>query len=101
MECVDFRKGVWTVRDKGKYTSKTNFYGIAYDEGSDTSLVICQPVTGRTHQIRVHLQHIKYPIDNDPNYGPNAALVAINEDGELIEDENTKIVPWVPPIMIQ
>jgi hypothetical protein len=27
------------------------------------------PVTGRTHQIRLHLQHVGHPILNDPLYG--------------------------------
>lgn len=34
-----------------------------------TSLVKCEPLTGRTHQIRVHLQYLGYPIANDPLYG--------------------------------
>jgi len=32
------------------------------------SVVLCQPVTGRTHQIRVHLQAIGHPISNDMVY---------------------------------
>lgn len=32
------------------------------------SIVRCLPVTGRTHQIRVHLQHLGHPIENDPIY---------------------------------
>lgn len=34
-----------------------------------TSLVECRPRTGRTHQIRVHLQHLGHPIANDGQYG--------------------------------
>ncbi|GAQ83120.1 hypothetical protein KFL_001360170 [Klebsormidium nitens] len=30
-----------------------------------TSVVACQPLTGRTHQIRVHLQYLGHPIAND------------------------------------
>jgi 23S rRNA pseudouridine1911/1915/1917 synthase len=40
--------------------------------------------TGRTHQIRLHLSHIKYPIVGDPVYGgrfglPRGATQALNE----------------------
>ncbi|KAG7386862.1 hypothetical protein PHYPSEUDO_015172 [Phytophthora pseudosyringae] len=34
------------------------------------SIVECRLLTGRTHQIRVHLQHLGFPIVNDPLYGP-------------------------------
>ncbi|MBN2131837.1 MAG: RluA family pseudouridine synthase [Sedimentisphaerales bacterium] len=33
------------------------------------SLVKCEPRTGRTHQIRVHLSHLKHPIVADDMYG--------------------------------
>jgi len=32
------------------------------------SLIACQPLTGRTHQIRVHLAHIRHPIVGDSTY---------------------------------
>ncbi|KAL5543838.1 hypothetical protein UlMin_007622 [Ulmus minor] len=32
------------------------------------SIVLCEPVTGRTHQIRVHLQYMGHPIANDMLY---------------------------------
>lgn len=32
------------------------------------SLVECQPKTGRTHQIRVHMSHLKHPVVGDPVY---------------------------------
>jgi tRNA pseudouridine32 synthase len=44
---------------------------------SGYSIVRCMPLTGRTHQIRVHLQFLGHPISNDPIYcnqrvfGPN------------------------------
>lgn len=33
------------------------------------SLINCQLKTGRTHQIRVHLQHLGFPLVGDPLYG--------------------------------
>jgi 23S rRNA pseudouridine1911/1915/1917 synthase len=33
------------------------------------SLVECRLETGRTHQIRVHMQHIGHPLFNDDTYG--------------------------------
>ena len=33
------------------------------------TLVSCRLETGRTHQIRVHMQYIKHPIVGDPEYG--------------------------------
>ena len=35
----------------------------------DTTLIECMLKTGRTHQIRVHMNYIKHPIVNDPVYG--------------------------------
>ena len=37
------------------------------------SLLQCEPLTGRTHQIRVHLQHAGHPILGDERYGDEAA----------------------------
>ena len=38
------------------------------------SLVECKLETGRTHQIRVHFQHIKHPLFNDFEYGGDKIL---------------------------
>ncbi|CAC13471.1 RIBOSOMAL LARGE SUBUNIT PSEUDOURIDINE SYNTHASE D (PSEUDOURIDYLATE SYNTHASE) (URACIL HYDROLYASE) [Mycoplasmopsis pulmonis] len=40
-----------------------------YYEKQPLSLVECQLETGRTHQIRVHLNYFKHPVWNDPLYG--------------------------------
>jgi 23S rRNA pseudouridine955/2504/2580 synthase len=58
------------VSNKGK-TAQTRVrlsrtYGIY-------SLLQCSPVTGRTHQIRVHLQHAGHPILGDERYGDEDA----------------------------
>jgi len=47
--------------------------------------VLCQLETGRTHQIRVHMSHIRHPLVGDPVYGgrlhiPSGASVALADE---------------------
>jgi 23S rRNA-/tRNA-specific pseudouridylate synthase len=58
-----------TVYEKTVKPSQTAFSVVDYDEETDSTVVICRPMTGRTHQIRLHLQFLGHPIANDPNYG--------------------------------
>lgn len=48
---------------------------------NDFTLIECQLETGRTHQIRVHLNYIGYPIAGDPMYGPRKTLKG---DGQFL-----------------
>ncbi len=41
------------------------------------TLVECKLQTGRTHQIRVHMQYINHPVVGDPKYGPEKKRFAI------------------------
>ncbi|MCZ0755507.1 RluA family pseudouridine synthase [Anoxybacillus sp. J5B_2022] len=41
---------------------------------SDYTFIECQLETGRTHQIRVHMKYIGYPLAGDPKYGPKKTL---------------------------
>ncbi|QQY08811.1 MAG: RluA family pseudouridine synthase [Candidatus Xiphinematobacter sp.] len=45
----------------------THFQVLSSARG--TSLLVCFPQTGRTHQIRVHLKHLGYPVLGDAIYG--------------------------------
>lgn len=60
-------------RTKMKVTalnSKKAVTNVIVDKVYDNySLVTCLLETGRTHQIRVHLNYIKHPIYGDPKYG--------------------------------
>ncbi len=59
------------VHTNGK-ESLTRFKLVRRFEGY--SLVKCEPVTGRTHQIRVHTLHAGYPIVGDDKYSPDELL---------------------------
>ncbi|KAI9224175.1 pseudouridine synthase [Blastocladiella britannica] len=59
--------GLNEVHESGK-ACETRFERLAFDPETNRSLVRAQPVTGRTHQIRVHLRHLGHPIPNDPLY---------------------------------
>jgi len=64
--CTNRQKGAHTVNESGK-PAQTAFRRLCYN--GHTSVVQCEPLTGRTHQIRIHLRHIGYPIFNDLVYG--------------------------------
>ncbi|MDX8384120.1 MAG: RluA family pseudouridine synthase [Ghiorsea sp.] len=65
---TDIQSGGWLVRvdDKGK---RAVSYFSAVERFEGASLVKIKIVTGRTHQIRVHAQHIGQPIAGDTKYG--------------------------------
>ena len=42
--------------------------GRSWKSKEGYSIVRCLPLTGRTHQLRVHLQFLGHPISNDPIY---------------------------------
>ncbi|WP_432806190.1 RluA family pseudouridine synthase [Metabacillus idriensis] len=59
----------------GGQPALTHFKTEDYNTRFDVSLVKLQLDTGRTHQIRVHLSHIGYPISGDDLYGGNKNLI--------------------------
>ena len=56
------------ISEEGK-ASHTDFVPLEYDPTLNATLVACYPHTGRLHQIRIHLFHVKHPILGDPIYG--------------------------------
>ena len=74
------------ISKNGKY-ARTDFIPLEYDSELNTTLVECYPITGRTHQIRVHLFHVKHNILGDPIYGTSFDIANRYLEGELsIED---------------
>lgn len=59
------------VVDEGK-DAVTHFNVL--ERFDNLTLVECILETGRTHQIRVHMKYIGYPLAGDPKYGPRKTL---------------------------
>ncbi|KAL3781776.1 hypothetical protein HJC23_009206 [Cyclotella cryptica] len=72
------------VSPDGKHAI-SRFQLISYDPNSNLSLVSCCPITGRGHQLRVHLQAIGFPIQNDVAYG------GMVDEGKSTEQEALSI----------
>ncbi|KAL8721819.1 MAG: hypothetical protein Q9225_001574 [Loekoesia sp. 1 TL-2023] len=77
---------------------KTQDSKMAWKGKEGYSIVRCLPLTGRTHQLRVHLQFLGHPISNDPIYcnqrvfGPSlAAGDALSDDDEDIISRLSKM----------
>jgi len=50
--------------------SQTRWRTLAFDESSGSTRLELEPVTGRSHQLRVHLQALGHPILGDQLYAP-------------------------------
>jgi 23S rRNA pseudouridine1911/1915/1917 synthase len=59
------------IARKGGRMARTDFKVLR--TGREASLLQCRLHSGRTHQIRVHLQHLGYPILGDTVYGGRRA----------------------------
>lgn len=51
--------------------AQTLYQGLSYDEDQDITRVLLTPITGRSHQLRVHMQYIGHPITGDQFYHPH------------------------------
>ena len=66
----------WPNRPKQKVDVKvgkpslTRYRVTGFDAAHDTTRLVLEPVTGRTHQLRVHLLAIGHPIVGDALYAP-------------------------------
>ena len=74
-----------TVLRSGGKTAIT-YYKLINSKHGQISLIECKLETGRTHQIRVHMDHIKCPVIGDQTYGrtKNFNLSTIDSEDKLM-----------------
>ena len=66
------KRAVGDPERDGAVKAVTRFRVLASGRGH--TLVLCEPLTGRTHQLRVHFSHLGYPILGDDLYGAPSLL---------------------------
>ncbi len=71
----DDRKKMAVVKEGGRNTITE--YEVVERFGKYT-IVKCKLKTGRTHQIRVHMEYLGYPLVGDPKYSPMKTPFSIN-----------------------
>lgn len=76
-QVFEFKKAV-----KGAKIAKTLYKVLA--SKNNLSLVECTLLTGRTHQIRVHMSGIGCPLLGDGKYGKNEQNKRFKENGQLL-----------------
>ena len=81
---ISYRDAIHACTSDGKQAA-TKFKAIGYCAQSDTTLLECQPITGRTHQIRLHVQFLGNPIANDPCYGGDLFFGDLHRRTDAIE----------------
>ena len=70
----------WPNRPKQKVDfetgkiSRTKYSVLSYDAKANTSRVVLIPVTGRTHQLRLHMKSINHAIVGDELYANKSAI---------------------------
>ncbi|AJC83897.1 RluA family pseudouridine synthase [Campylobacter peloridis] len=65
----------------------TDFQSLEFFENLNASLVLAKPLTGRQHQIRLHLFHVKHKILGEPLYGLEKIQIEQILDGKMSETE--------------
>ena len=86
------------VDENGK-PAHTRFEPIEYDPVHDATLLRATPHTGRQHQIRVHLFHVKHPILGDPIYGV-PMKIAIKYLDKVLTPEERLFYMGAPRLML-
>nr|WP_243705910.1 RluA family pseudouridine synthase [Campylobacter volucris] len=69
----------------------THFETLEYIDYLNASLILAKPLTGRQHQIRLHLFHVKHKIFGEPLYGLEKKDIEKILDNKLNEKERVQI----------
>lgn len=80
------------VTDINSKDAITHFQVIKRFPNVNQTLIECNLETGRTHQIRVHMAYIGYPIYNDPVYGKRKQTTSF---GQFL---HSKKIAFIHPI---
>lgn len=78
------------ICDDGK-NALTRIIPLKYLPPKDLTIIRVIPMTGRTHQIRVHMFHVKHKIVGDPIYGINEFFVDKFLNGNMGKSERLKL----------
>jgi RluA family pseudouridine synthase len=82
--------GMMRVDEKNGKRSRTEFSVRERFPKAGCLLVECRPLTGRTHQIRTHLKHLRFPIVGDQIYGGPALLLSSLKGGYSLKPGQTE-----------
>ena len=82
------RQKMAVTRDNSK-DAITNFDVL--QRYQNNTLIECRLVTGRTHQIRVHMAHIGYPVEGDPLYG-GRSYKKLYDGGQLLTAVKLRLI---------
>ena len=63
-----------TVDHEVGKASETHFRKVCVTEDGKYTLLVCRPISGRRHQIRVHATYLGHPIYNDEQYIPKEMI---------------------------
>jgi len=82
--------GVMRVDLKSGKPARTEFTVRERFTAAGCLLLECRPFTGRPHQIRVHLKHLRLPIIGDPIYGGPPLLLSSLKPGYRLKPGQTE-----------
>lgn len=80
---IDKKTGMVRPVNSGGKPSKTDFELRIFNQALGVSWVVCHPETGRSHQIRVHLEMSGLPILGDKRYGQGVRAQVDDEVSSL------------------